>query len=1070
MLSDTLHGIPSSRTPPPTRTTSPPQRAFSTLPAAAPLPRIAVMDHSKSILDLPFPGTKGSPKLFKGKYTEIKYFFEYYERMCQRYNLITDKSKCETVVEYCSDPVREVIQGMKSFNSPNWSALKDEVYLHFNGDKMERRFTERDLKKLVRKTKKHRIKTLYAYRKYTRRFTRTGGWLLAKKKITEKDYNTYFWNGLSKSFRPDVERRLLLLKPELDRSVPYPADDVKLAIEFILSRDRFYDNESDEDSPDDDSTDDSDITTSDDESDSSESNDDSSRKKQDKRKKRKSLEKRERSRTKRRDEDETYLSRSKARAATKKMEEEEERARKDDEIDTLVKKLNELELDDRDYGVLFYKLKRLDPSIADVFPAPDIEGARMQRSMMTKTVTTYPNSIPVPVPAAHRPPLNILKRPPPPSYNAPALPGMANACFGCGEEGHQLRSCKKVDALIAEGVIIRENSPRGPRLTMRDGQQIFRQRGETLVDAARKLAGMVRTNMLLARRESVTDDDEYESESEDDAAARVYAAEKRRAPKEAESSRSKRVRIEIPSRPRARKIQELTPYDIAPEVEDAMSEDELARPVDQAPARDTAPKDQRHIAKSRMLPNTAQDALLEQLMKTKIEVAVGDLISFREMESRIKRAMRISRELPDAQTHSTTSETVGPKVVTFHAHAPKSGRLIRLPLDCHGETINAVIDTGSEINVTSSDIYARYIKTPIIKGARIVMYDANGGTGVLDGLALSVPLKCGAAQTVADIYVGDDVAQELLLGRPWQQNNKVSIDEREDGTYLVFKGSEPWLELAVERRSPPPRPNPRIPRNEPWKNPQQNWQAPISVHMVRTARTPAARTLASWALPIGNPVVTRPQSAQIEGIPQVVGPATRRPAYLHQGYDFVEKEEWPTKRTWATLHLTCGGLDVEAIIDPLVPHSLMSEEIWYEVPDHPRIIYHHLIDTEGLKRCEEQVQYISVVIEARVTVACVFLLPSARFDLILGKDWLSLSNAIINIETQKLHFLPEMASLDMHKPYNYELTTRGGARLPQEPRRNKRYDLGRQTSIKSAVPEVVHKDLPVVAHVHSQDW
>ena len=38
----------------------------------------------------------------------------------------------------------------------------------------------------------------------------------------------------------------------------------------------------------------------------------------------------------------------------------------------------------------------------------------------------------------------------------------------------------------------------------------------------------------------------------------------------------------------------------------------------------------------------------------------------------------------------------------------------------------------------------------------------------------------------ANLYVGN-VPFDLLLGRPWQRGNKVSIDELEDGTYLIFK-------------------------------------------------------------------------------------------------------------------------------------------------------------------------------------------------------------------------------------------------------------------------------------------
>jgi hypothetical protein len=50
------------------------------------------------------------------------------------------------------------------------------------------------------------------------------------------------------------------------------------------------------------------------------------------------------------------------------------------------------------------------------------------------------------------------------------------------------------------------------------------------------------------------------------------------------------------------------------------------------------------------------------------------------------------------------------------------------------------------------------------------------------------------------LYVGTHVPFELLLGRPWQRGNYVSIDEQLNGTYLLFKDTktlEPRYEILV---------------------------------------------------------------------------------------------------------------------------------------------------------------------------------------------------------------------------------------------------------------------------------
>jgi hypothetical protein len=87
------------------------------------------------------------------------------------------------------------------------------------------------------------------------------------------------------------------------------------------------------------------------------------------------------------------------------------------------------------------------------------------------------------------------------------------------------------------------------------------------------------------------------------------------------------------------------------------------------------------------------------------------------------------------------------------------------------------------------------------------MNDANGGCGQLQGWIRDVEFTCGAAFTMTDLWVSQKAPFSLLLGRPWQQGNLVSIDEREEGTYLVFKDREtrrPCFELlAVPSKGPP---------------------------------------------------------------------------------------------------------------------------------------------------------------------------------------------------------------------------------------------------------------------------
>ncbi|KAG2740474.1 hypothetical protein P692DRAFT_201728088, partial [Suillus brevipes Sb2] len=108
-------------------------------------------------------------------------------------------------------------------------------------------------------------------------------------------------------------------------------------------------------------------------------------------------------------------------------------------------------------------------------------------------------------------------------------------------------------------------------------------------------------------------------------------------------------------------------------------------------------------------------------------------------------------------------------------------------MHCDGQAINAIIDTGSQLNIVNKHIWKTIINRPIDIAKSVSMNDANGGEGKLRGLVSNVPLNCGGVNTQANLFVGDHVPFSLLLGRPWQRGNFVSIDERKDGTWLLFK-------------------------------------------------------------------------------------------------------------------------------------------------------------------------------------------------------------------------------------------------------------------------------------------
>ena len=68
---------------------------------------------------------------------------------------------------------------------------------------------------------------------------------------------------------------------------------------------------------------------------------------------------------------------------------------------------------------------------------------------------------------------------------------------------------------------------------------------------------------------------------------------------------------------------------------------------------------------------------------------------------------------------------------------------------------------------------------------------------MLTGFLENLPLTCGQVVTYANVFVGEQAPFDLLLGRPWQRGNFVCIDERLDGTYLLFKDAEMQVRYEV---------------------------------------------------------------------------------------------------------------------------------------------------------------------------------------------------------------------------------------------------------------------------------
>ncbi|KIP02205.1 hypothetical protein PHLGIDRAFT_79469, partial [Phlebiopsis gigantea 11061_1 CR5-6] len=192
--------------------------------------------------DLPLLGAKGAPKKFTGSYSDVDQFLYHYNRLCQKFNVVSDQEKIENISQYCSRSVREVLEGLPAFTGNHWTSFTDDIRKYFEADKEAKRYRINDIEVYVQRTKKGNMRTLEDWNKYNRGFIRIVGWLKREQRINDREANFYFWKGIPRRFRELLEPRIIIKSPMHNTRDPFTISMVCGAAESLLSRDRF-DNE-----------------------------------------------------------------------------------------------------------------------------------------------------------------------------------------------------------------------------------------------------------------------------------------------------------------------------------------------------------------------------------------------------------------------------------------------------------------------------------------------------------------------------------------------------------------------------------------------------------------------------------------------------------------------------------------------------------------------------------------------------------------------------------------------------------------------------------------------------------
>ena len=195
--------------------------------------------HVPPLYNMPIRGSKLAPKTFKGNYHKISDFIRHYNRLLDQHQVITETDKCQGILEYCVQKVKDFVRSSTHFQTPNWTRLQAEILKYYDADREESRYRVADLNAFVQRSSLQSINELADWKKYYRDYFTIAGFLKQKGLIDNKMYVGYFWYGLSPHLQKILEEKLYINYPQFDTTNPWPIDYLDEVANFYFKCNKF---------------------------------------------------------------------------------------------------------------------------------------------------------------------------------------------------------------------------------------------------------------------------------------------------------------------------------------------------------------------------------------------------------------------------------------------------------------------------------------------------------------------------------------------------------------------------------------------------------------------------------------------------------------------------------------------------------------------------------------------------------------------------------------------------------------------------------------------------------------
>ncbi|EPQ49706.1 hypothetical protein GLOTRDRAFT_134716 [Gloeophyllum trabeum ATCC 11539] len=154
----------------------------------------------------------------------------------------------------------------------------------------------------------------------------------------------------------------------------------------------------------------------------------------------------------------------KAEGRLKQLERDERKAGLEDEVESLVKQLSRMSINDARYAGMYFRALKLDRDVVFAVRPP------------------YASAFDVPAAPANQP-LQPITPAPRPDRSFQTRNASEMTCFGCGEVGHGLSSCPKILDLLEKGAVRKDTNG---KLVLSNGSRIRRGPTEPIADAVER--------------------------------------------------------------------------------------------------------------------------------------------------------------------------------------------------------------------------------------------------------------------------------------------------------------------------------------------------------------------------------------------------------------------------------------------------------------------------------------------------------------------------------------------------------------------------------------------------------